>query len=350
MSTSRACFLFLSALCALPFLAAEELPVARYHFNVLSPRTPLLLKGNRLLAGYKDTLRVYDVTDREAPRQMAELKLSGLINDLAAIDDRTLGLVNGALLQVVDISETDRPRLLHQETVGVPETHGPESLVVRDKRAYLACRKGGLKIYDLSKPSAPKFLGALPMRGLAKNLSLDGNRCFVATQTGVAVADISADQPRLLTFYDSLRSTEEILLRPPHAMIFSKEYFASIDFSDLDAPRPLGECTTLDLFFFRYPQEAALIGDYVFTAQTEGGVYVVDWRDPARPRVVAQFSCWEPKGSDFRYVIATGLALQGQRTAYVMAYDGRLSVLDIRQKRGKFEITALARTELPKKK
>lgn len=342
--------MFLSALCVLPFLAAEELPVARYHFNVLSPRTPLLLKGDRLFAGYKDKLRVYDVTDREAPRQTAELELSGLVSDLAAIDDRTLALVNGALLLTVDISEADRPRLLHQETVGVPETHGPESIVVRESRAYLACRKAGLKVYDLGEPSAPKLLGALPLRGLAKNLALDGDRCFVATQTGVAVAGVSADQPRLLAFYDSLRSAEEIVLRPPHAMIFSKEYFASIDFSDLGAPRPLGECTTLDLFFFRYPQEAVSLGDYVFTAQTEGGMYVVDWRDPARPRVAAQFSCWEPKGSSFRYVIATGLALQDQKTAYVMAYDGRLSVLDIRLKRDKFEISELARTELPKKK
>ena len=339
----------LSALLLSSSLPAEELPVARYHFSVLSPRTPLLLKGDRLFAGYKDALRIYDVSDRTAPRQAAQLKLTGLISDLALVDGNTIAAVNGALLIVVDVSNVASPRLVHQEVVGAPETHGPESLVVRDGHAYLACRKAGLKVYDLREPAAPKLVGELKLRGLAKSLALDGDRCFVATQTGVAVVDISA-APRLLTFYDTLRSAEEILLRPPHAMVFSKEYFAAIDFSELGAPRPIGECTTLDLFYFRYPQDVASWGDDVFSAQAEGGLYILDWREPAKPTVVAQFSCWEPKGSDFRYVIATGLALDAGRTAYIMGYDGRLSVLDIRHKRGKFEIYPLARTELPKKK
>jgi hypothetical protein len=148
-------------------------------------------------------------------------------------------------------------------------------------------------------------------------------RSYIATQTGVAIVDVSKDQPRLLTFYDSLRSAEEIVLRPPYAMILNKEYFASIDFSNINKPKALGECTTLDLFFFRYPQEALRSGDFVVTAQTEGGLYILDWSDITNPKVAAQFSTWERKDTDFKYLIATGLALDGLKTAYVMGYDGR---------------------------
>ena len=331
-------------------IAEEDLPVAKYHFNILSPRTPLLLKEDYLFAGFKDELRVYNVRNRLKPSQIATLKLTGLINDIAEVDDNTLALVNGALLVTVDISSPGKPEKIHQSVVGVPETHGPESLVVRNRRAYITCRKAGLKVYDLSDRSRPRSLGQLKLRGLAKNLALDRDRCYVATQTGVAIVDVSEDKPRLLSFYDSLRSAEEIVLRPPYAMILSKEYFASIDFSDINEPKALGECTTLDLFFFRYPQEALRSGDFVVTAQTEGGLYILDWSDIPKPRVTAQFSTWERKGTDFRYIIATGLALDGLKTAYVMGYDGRLSVFDIRQRRGKFEIYQLARTELPKKK
>ena len=60
----------------------KDAPQVRYHFNVISPRTPLLLKGEHLFAGWKDRLWVFDVCEPEAPLRVAELKLSGLINEL----------------------------------------------------------------------------------------------------------------------------------------------------------------------------------------------------------------------------------------------------------------------------
>ncbi|MBI2194765.1 MAG: hypothetical protein HYU36_22520 [Planctomycetes bacterium] len=326
----------------------EEAPAVRRHFNVLSPRTPLLLKGPRLYAAFHDGLWVFDVSDEKHPRRVAELKLSGFINDLAEVDNRTLALVNGAQLLTVDVSAPEGLRRVAEISVGTPEEYGPESLVVRGARAYVACRKAGLKVYDLADAAAPRFLNALPLRGMAKNLAFQGQTCFIATQTGVAVVDVSKEKPEMLSFYDSLRSAEEIVLRFPHVLIMSKEYFAAVDFSDRTCPRALGECTTLDLFYFRYPQDALMFKDWVITAQTEGGVYVLDWSDRARPRVVAQFSTWEPEGSDFRYVIATGLAFDGRNTLYVLAYDGRLHVLDLRRRRNKLKVYPVGRTELPK--
>lgn len=326
---------------------AENSPAPKVHFNVLSPRTPLLLDGQTLFAGFQDELRVYSLRHPNRPEQNAVLRLSGFLNDVQLLDSQTLLLVNGASLLAVDIRKREEPKLLHEEVVGVPETRGPESLAVRGRRVYLACRTAGLRAYDVRDPQSPQLLGEVPFRGFAKNLALDGDRCFVAAQSGVALVDIAPDAPRLIAFYDSLRSAELILLRPPHAMLFSKEYFAAMDFSDPARPRALGECSTLDLFYFRYPQAALRSGDHVFAAQTEGGVYVLDWRDASQPKVAAQFSSWEPQGTDFRYVIATGLAFDGNHTLYVMGYDGRLSVLELRRKTGRVELFHRFRTELP---
>ena len=337
----------LAATCA--FGGSKERPTVSCHFNVLSPRTPLLLRDRLLFAGWKDRLWVFDVREPANPKRVAELRVGGLVNDMAALTKDTLALVNGAELITVEVQDPAAPRLVHAETVGVPETHGPEGLTVRDGRAYVACRRQGLKVYGLSDPARPKLLGHCPLRGLAKKVILHNDRAFVATRSGVAIVDIHSLPPKLVSFYDSLRSAEEMVFRPPHMLIMSKEYFAALDFSEPSAPKPLGECTTIDLFYFRYPQQAVVSGNLVLTAQTEGGLYILDWSDPASPAVVAQYSTWERQEGEYRYVIATGVAFDGRDAAYVMSYDGRLNVFEVRRRRWKIEIQAVARTDKPEK-
>jgi hypothetical protein len=138
------------------------------------------------------SLRVIDVSDPAAPKQVSRLPLgAGLEGDVraygvAAAGDYAYLAVGAAGLRVVDVSDPFAP-----VEVGALDVPGrADNLVVAGDRAYLV--DGDLRIVDVYDPAAPREVGFYDVADLSPwpHVAVDGGYVFLTAQ-GTSVLDSS---------------------------------------------------------------------------------------------------------------------------------------------------------------
>jgi len=184
----------------------------------------------------------------------------------------------------------------------------PRDVVLRGKWAYVATGEGGVAVYDVSKPSAPRladrYVTRVPGRvteyrhwaryanGVCHRLALAGNRLyFMASYSGFAVSgqeitvlDISqAGRVRYLGCLPPVSFSEA----HAHADIAAKgqlvyavqgkkrNLLAVFDFEDPERPERKGAFKAQDSI-----SAFAMSGTYAILGLAKGGLRVVDVRDP----------------------------------------------------------------------
>ena len=113
-----------------------------------------------LAAGWQG-LVIIDVSDSRRPLQVADLKSVGYVTDVHKVGSLAVVVGHRSGLRVVDVSNPLQPlEIGHAEMPGQP--HG---VYIADRRAYVVSLDsveedgvGGLTIFDLSDPTAPKRL------------------------------------------------------------------------------------------------------------------------------------------------------------------------------------------------
>jgi hypothetical protein len=137
-------------------------------------------------------LRIVDVSDPAAPKQMGHLRLAeGEQGDvraygLAVDGDHAYIAVGGAGLRVVDISDPLAPM-----EVGVLDVPGrADNLVAVDDRVYLV--DGDLRIVDVSDPVSPTEVGFYDVPNLSAwpYVAIEGHYAYL-TARGISVLDVS---------------------------------------------------------------------------------------------------------------------------------------------------------------
>ena len=95
---------------------------------------------------------------------------------------------------MIDVSDARQlPR------VGQRDTENAQGLALESGRLYVADGPGGVKVFDLSRPTAPALVGSLPTTD-AREVSIEGSIAVVADgAAGLRVVDVSSPaEPVLL--------------------------------------------------------------------------------------------------------------------------------------------------------
>jgi len=180
----------------------------------------------------------------------------------------------------MDVSHASAPR-----EIGAYDTPGyAYSVRTAGRHAYVADGEAGLRIINVSDPSAPQEIGHyVPPQGDVRGVDVVGSYAYVAAgyAGGLRVVDISdPKKPREVGHYDTPRSARTVRVSGPYAYVGDLEWLRVVDVSTPSAPREIASYQTPS-----YADGVWVSDGTVYVAAHNAGLMMLELQRslPARP-------------------------------------------------------------------
>ncbi len=254
---------------------------------------------------------------QESNQETARLALAGSSLWTKAHDiviEENLGycaFLNG--LVILDLTDLKKPTFISQLYLG-----GGYSIAVREKTAYVAAGKEGLKIIDVSDPKSPLLKGSAETGGEARDIALSGRNAFVADGAGgLVVIDIgNPAAPKTVGKWESPGECMAIVIRDELACIAAGSAgLQVVNVREPAKPALVGACDTDGA-----AEDIALSGNHAYIADGPSGLKVMDISEASAPRLVAALTT-----SGY----CRGVSADGKLVCVGNLYDGGYQVIDI---------------------
>lgn len=306
---------------------------AKIFLTYYGARNDVAIRGDYAYYTVKNELKIANIADEAFPRLTSVFKIGGFPGDVTLLGKDHLCVLNGTRLIIFNVKDPFKPELVSSLVLGAPELFGPICIEVIGDKGYVACARKGLLTLDLKDPAAPKVLYELTLKGVAIDLAIDDNKAYIGCDSGISVVDISGAEPKLLGYVDTYRSARSIVAKDGYAFIGSKEYYQAYDLRDPANPKTLGEVVGITFVFNQNSYDMDLVGDLIYVANGEAGLYIMDWTDKANPKILVQFGNWENPDKGVHYVWARGLCVH-KGLVYATETQGDLLVFQKKREDG----------------
>lgn len=307
--------------------------------------------------GWSEQLKIYDVSDPQQPVVTGEVLLPQTA-DFVEVTAATVivGTNYGGLFCV----EANDPR--RYPAIGVLAMPSARDMAVAGAHAFVATG-GGLSVLDISTPTNPSVIAALPTEALTSCVLLSGETLFLGGSDVLYLLDVRRpQQPTIISSIPLEGEAMDLHLAGALLFVAVEHGLAIIDVSDPAQPLPLGGlpmigqvravavaddvafvavnctavegCNPLQVVDINDPEQLVVIGemdlatDWLEDVEATGSLlyavdrqnfFVFDGVDPLSPVNVATLVL---PG------IGRDISLAGER-AYVAAANGGVQVIDI---------------------
>ena len=191
-------------------------------------------------------------------------------------------------------------------------------ITVQGRYAYVADNTSGLRIIDITNPSAPVSVGSRGSIGNVQDVAVAGKYAYVATDnTGFQVMDVSDPlSPRLVSTLDTSGTAVALVVSGKYAYVAdSASGLQIIDVSDPTNPEIIGNYNTAGTASDLY-----VVGKYAYVGDLASGLQIIDVSDPTNPKLIGNYN----PGGNTRGVYVSG------RYAYIGTDAPSLEVVDIK--------------------
>lgn len=206
-----------------------------------------------------------------------------------------------------------------------PYSRNAVDVAVAGQRAYLANAHGGMSVWNVAKPSAPKFLGAFDDLETSRAVTVSGNHAYLLGDSELSVLDVS--DPASIRRRGRLSLTDSprrIHLSGGIAYVISASgHLYTIDVTNPVAPRPVGGAFIPHLVWNAAPRSIRVEGTYAYLAAGDAGLLVLDVSRPDQLVLIGQV---DTPGS------ANDVHLLGS-IAYVADSASGLQIIDVTDRR-----------------
>ena len=163
---------------------------------------------------------------------------------------------------------------------------GARDVVVSGNLAYVADRQSGLRIYDITEPALPEFIGGLATVGAANNVVTDGVTAWVTSIQGTlyAVDVTNSSEPQILGTLELPDTPRDLTLWKGYLLVAASS--ATLRVVDITDPAGLKFAGALDLPG-GFARGVAAHGSVACIAHDLDGLRVIDLADPAAPTLLA---------------------------------------------------------------
>lgn len=297
-------------------------------------------RDTRVYFGQGPRVVALDVSDPKSPAVLAESPvMPGLVMGLALEGDILYAVTMYGGLHVLDIREKDKIPV-----VGLiqPKVPGCDSVVVREKKAYMACNPGGLAIVDVADSKNPRILFEQEKpAGASFSIALAGNYAYMVNTTDYSLDIFNVSDPQKTEkvgsfpfsnlpeggntggFISSVKPCGENL-----CLAAVQDGFVILDISDPVSPSLLSRVDT------QVASGLAISGDTVYLADDMDGIHVIDISNPRSPQEIGilatEIGGWEFTVKEHG---ERGLAVDGDRL-YVTDQAYGLTVIGITRPAG----------------
>jgi hypothetical protein len=277
-------------------------------------------------------LEIIDVSTPESPQHVSLYRTPAQVHDVAPAGQH-LYLAAGELW-AADITEPAYPHIL-----GDGPGEGIERVVVEGNYLYTLARGNTLEVWNIATPATPVLAGSLLLAGDARlsSLAVQGSHVYLtAGSDGLVVVDVrDPSAPVPVGHYDQEAGATAVAVQgnyayvghegPTDGLTHTSPSIHILDISDPTLPVPVA-IFTMPVYvpgpgYYQDPPRDIVLGEGVALVATggTGGVTTVEITDLANPRAL---------GSHDTPGYATGLALS-HPFLYVADREGGLRVLDV---------------------
>lgn len=302
----------------------------------VGPSMDVAVAEGHLFAIGKGELRV--LTNREGEKPVLVGKLTGLGNtrQIAITGGHAYITAREEGLFIVDIREPSKPTLVYHYDTAELAT----AIAVSGNVAAIGNRFAGIELIDISTPSAPRYLSCV-RAGEVQSVAFHGTCLYAGAWSEQEVAVIDASDPTkpvlvnhvpLDGFGDGLDVQDTLLAAatghhargngrslPGDGRFGAGHGVEFFDISQPAEPRRLS-CLKFPPFYRRGMDMwgVVLSGGYAFVNDTHNGYFLIDVRDPSKPRHLGWQRLSEVKGE---FSPAAGLAVSKGRAFIAGAFD-----------------------------
>jgi hypothetical protein len=227
-------------------------------------------------------------------------------------------------LRVIDVSNPTAPI----ETGSYETPHWARNVTVRDQYAYVADTQSGLRIVDVSDPSNPTEVGVYDTSWDANDIALVDDYAYVADGgAGLKIIDISTPvSPSKVGSTYAYGYSASIDVVSDYAYVAYYESYWPSDESGLfianisDPINPFEESHyTIPGELFEGCKDVTVVGNYAYVVNTVGGLHIVNVSNPQNP---VEVGTYPTSGA------AKGVTVKGDY-AFVAAGDAGLRIVDV---------------------
>ena len=278
------------------------------NFGTSNPYDIYLHKGHAYIMDSGDGLRVLNLNDPLNPTIVASLELPLQMYCMHGVGEVIYLCAEERYLNIADVSDPDNPVLTSSEIIpsGLAST-----IVLKDRKAFFS--GGGLKIYDLTDPKAPK---RLPVENYGVDtIAIQGNFMYSTVgEWGLDVWDITDIENQVFV------SRTNFPIGMPHDMSHDGRWVVGIankpySITLIDVSDPFLPVATDSYVFDDYADTVTVKDDRVYVPRGSNGVDIFQISSDGLLTLVANY----PTGSA-NYVTVS------KDRAYVL---GGIDILDV---------------------
>lgn len=269
----------------LPHQAAEPGLRLVGSYDTSGSAQSVTVSGNRAyVADFSAGMEIIDVSDPSNPVLLGQYDSPGyawgvaIAGNFAYLADEATGLI------VLDVSDPSGP-----ERIGGYNTSGSAfSVSLVGSLAYVADGEAGLIILDVSTPATPHRVGSLRLPGEVRQVVVSGNYAYLADRTldgtdwsigALHVIDVSDPTAPTLAASFATRGQTWTLDRAGDFVYLGADELEVIDVRNPAQPLRASTAT---------PGGGVAYSDgYVYVANFQTGLTLIDVHDPRQPRPVA---------------------------------------------------------------
>jgi hypothetical protein len=260
---------------------------------------------------------IVDITNPQAPTRVGSMLYIGDYNVKVS---GTHAYVIGFTMDILDVADPRNPVVLG-EFLGPGSIYG--GVAVSGDYAYITDDYKGIRVIDISDPTATREVARCDTIGGTMNVFVHGQYAYTGNETGsICVLDVSNPQdPQLVGQCGILAPAERLVLQDSLLCVAGQMSVPIVNVADPTRPFQVGVYENPG---FAY--SVAIADSWMYVAGAWEGMQIVSISDPANPVCVGRFPC-----------PADDVAVVGQCALVAAGGDGLL-VVDVSVPQSPIEI------------
>lgn len=273
----------------------------------IGPTMAARVVGDRLYTIGRGRLRVFDTTAPGNPKPLGTLAGLGNTRQLEVRDGVVYITSREDGVFIVNVAKPSKPTLLcHYDPIEVAT-----GMAVSGKVMFVACRSHGVELVDVSDPAKPLHLSTV-RTGEAQSLDVRNGFAYVGVwgTSQLVVADVRNARAPVITAKLPLDGYGDgVAVRGKHVYVATGHHSRErrggspkpgdpgygrghgLEIYDITDPaKPVLVSRIKSPSFYRLGNDmwgVKITGNHAFVHDTHNGIFVVNVRDPKRPRFVA---------------------------------------------------------------
>jgi hypothetical protein len=229
-----------------------------------------------------------------SPTALGSVAIPGYANNVDANGGIAYVAAGAAGLVVVDATNPASPQIV--ATLQLDTRGNANDVRVVGNLAYVADGAAGLQIVDVSNRAAPRLVGSLDTPGEANDVIVSGNLAFIADgPSGLQIINVA--DPTKLTLVRTVPTPGTARgVDVAGSIVVVADDFPQPGLRVIDVSNPVLAAIVGSVPINGQPTDVSLGSGFAYVAAYTGGVSIVDVRQPATPTVVSTLPGSSPGG------------------------------------------------------